>query len=68
MARATLHTPSSDKVWFKDRALAAKRQAFTDNPQASGQFGNQLQAEYTTLPLLAESLAAAAVHAVLDVW
>lgn len=68
VAQATLRTPSSDKVWFRDRALAAKRQAFTDNPRASGQFGNQLQAEYTTLPLLAESLAAAAVHAVLDVW
>lgn len=67
-ARATLRASQSEKVWFRDRPLNAKRQIFTDNPQSKGEFGNQLQAEYTTLPLLAESLANATVHAVLDTW
>jgi len=67
-ATATLRDRRSDKIWFRDRPLTVKRQIFTDNPQAKGEFGNQLQAEYTTLPLLAESLSKSAVHAVLDVW
>lgn len=42
------------------RPVQARRQAFTDD--------GQLQAEYQTLPLLAEQLADRAAHAVLDVW
>jgi hypothetical protein len=37
-----------------------QREAFTDS--------GQLQSEYQTLPLLAESLAAKVTHAALDVW
>ncbi|MBP7142381.1 MAG: hypothetical protein KBA71_10770 [Opitutaceae bacterium] len=66
-ASITLSTPGSDKVYFKDRPLQATRQLFTDNPQ-TGHFDNQLRAEYQAVPLLAQSLSAAAVSAVLDAW
>ncbi len=66
-ATITLTDPASGKVYFQDRPLAAKRQIFTDNPQ-TGRGDNQLQAEYQAVPLLAQSLSAAAVSAVLDVW
>lgn len=45
---------------FQDRPITAMREVFTDS--------GQLQAEYQTLPLLAEALAAKIVHAALDVW
>lgn len=45
---------------FAHRELTATRDAYTDS--------GQLQAEYQTLPLLAESLAGEVTHAVLDVW
>lgn len=66
-ATITLAEPGAGKVYFQDRPLVAKRQVFTDNPQ-TGQFDNQLQAEYQAVPLLAQSLSAAAVSAVLDIW
>jgi hypothetical protein len=46
-------------IW-EDRTISAVREAFTDS--------GQLQAEYQTLPLLAEAAAAKVVHAALDVW
>ncbi len=48
------------KVLFENRRINAKREAFTD--------GGQLQAEYQTVPLLAEALATKVTHAALDVW
>ena len=45
---------------FTDRVVRVQRDAFTD--------GGQLQAEYQSVPLLAEALAKKIVHAVLDVW
>jgi hypothetical protein len=67
-ATATLRDTRSGKPLFADRPLAARRQAFTDNPREPGRFDNQGQAEYHLLPVLAEALAARAVSAVLDVW
>jgi hypothetical protein len=48
------------RVRFENHAVQAVREAFTD--------GGQLQSEYQTLPLLAESLALKLVHTTLDVW
>ncbi|MCX6956202.1 MAG: LptE family protein [Verrucomicrobia bacterium] len=50
----------SGKALFENRPVETQREVFTDS--------GQLQSEYQTLPLLAESLAAKAVHAALDVW
>lgn len=47
-------------VVFENREVRAVREAFTN--------GGQLQSEYQTLPLLAESLANKLVHTALDVW
>jgi len=67
-ATVSLRNDRTGKVFFTDRALIARRQAYTDDPRASEQFGNQRQSEYQVLPLLAESLALAAAKSVLDVW
>jgi hypothetical protein len=48
------------RVIWEDRIITVTREVFTDS--------GQLQAEYQTLPLLAESAAAQVVHAALDVW
>ncbi|HVU32104.1 MAG TPA: LPS assembly lipoprotein LptE [Opitutaceae bacterium] len=47
-------------VLFQNRRITARREAFTDS--------GQLQAEYDTVPLLAEDLARQIAHAALDVW
>lgn len=59
-ATASLRDRRSGAMLFTDRPLKARRQVFTDS--------GQLQAEYQTLPLLADALAEHAVRAVLDVW
>ncbi len=59
-AKATLRNERNDRVLFEDRLLTSKKQLFTDS--------GQLQAEYQTLPLLAESLAESVRRAVLDTW
>jgi len=59
-ATASLRDQRTGKALFEARPLHARRQVFTDS--------GQLQAEYQTLPLLAESLADHVVRAVLDVW
>lgn len=59
-ATATLHDNRGNKDLFQQRALSVVRDAFTDS--------GQLQAEYQTLPFLAEALAKKATHAALDVW
>jgi hypothetical protein len=59
-ATATLHDNRAARDLFVHRPLSAVREAFTDS--------GQLQSEYQTLPLLAETLAQKATHAVLDVW
>lgn len=59
-ARCTLRDNRASKPIFSDRNLTAIREGFTD--------GGQLQSEYQTLPLLAESLSGKIAHAALDVW
>jgi hypothetical protein len=56
----SLRDNRAGKPLFQDRPVVTHRDAFTD--------GGQLQSEYQTLPLLAESLADKVTHAVLDVW
>jgi hypothetical protein len=59
-ALCSLRNNRTGQFIFQNRPIAAVREAFTD--------GGQLQAEYQTLPLLAEALAAKVSHAALDVW
>lgn len=47
-------------VLFANRRIDVQREAYTDS--------GQLQSEYQTVPLLADSLAAKVTHAALDVW
>jgi hypothetical protein len=56
----TLRDRRASRMLFENRVVTAQRDAFTD--------GGQLQSEYQTLPLLAESLATKVVRAALDVW
>ena len=56
----TLRDNRGNKNFFEARPMSAQRESFTDS--------GQLQSEYQTLPLLAESLATKVAHAVLDVW
>jgi hypothetical protein len=56
----TLVDRRTGKPLFTNRELRVERDAFTD--------GGQLQAEYQTLPLLAEALGQRVAATVLDVW
>lgn len=56
----TLRDRRTGDTLFSDRVISTQRDAMTD--------GGQLQSEYQTVPLLAESLARKIAHAVLDVW
>ena len=56
----TLRDNRGGKDVFSNRPVNAQREAFTDS--------GQLQSEYQTLPLLAESLAGKVAHGVLDAW
>lgn len=60
-AVATLVNNKDHKPIFTDRKVQAVRQIFTDN-------GQQLQAEYQNVPLLAETLAKNVRSAALDIW
>ncbi|MGH7996913.1 MAG: LPS assembly lipoprotein LptE [Opitutaceae bacterium] len=68
-AQCTLIDRRSGRAYFENRVVQAKRDVFTDsgNPH-SPLIGDQLQSEYNTIPLLAESLSNHIAHAVLDVW
>lgn len=59
-AACTLRDNRSGQPIFENRPITAVREVFTDS--------GQLQAEYQTLPLLADALAAKVVHTALDVW
>ena len=59
-AHATLIDSRSQKAYFAERLLTAKRGVFTDS--------GLVPAEYEALPLLAEQLSSETLHAVLDVW
>lgn len=60
-AEATLRDNRDNKLLFENRKVQAVRQVFTDR-------GQQLQAEFQNIPLLAEVLARNVVGATLDVW
>lgn len=60
-AEATLRDNRDNKLLFENRKVQATRQIFTDN-------GQQLQAEFQNVPLLAETLAKNVLGATLDVW
>ncbi len=67
----TLTDRRTGRPLFDQRLIEASRDAYTDSGKTlpSGTVvSGQLQAEYQTLPLLAEALAAKVTHAVLDVW
>lgn len=59
-ATASLWDNRKGKFLFKDRPFDAVREVFTDS--------GQLQAEYNTVPLLAETLSKQILGATLDVW
>ena len=59
-ATCTLRDNRAGKTLLESRPITATREVFTDS--------GQLQAEYQTLPLLAESLSTKIAHAALDVW
>lgn len=70
-ARGTLKDNRSGKVYFAQREVIARRDAYTDSPftlTSGSNVSGQLQSEYQALPLLAEALAEKLTHAVLDVW
>ena len=59
-ASCTLTDRSSGQPLFRGREVMVTRSAYTDS--------GQLQAEYQTLPLLADALADRIAHTILDVW
>jgi len=59
-ATCTLTDNRTKRPLFTNRPIRVTRDAYTDS--------GQLQAEYQTLPELAEALADKVAHAVLDVW
>ena len=74
-AVCSLRDNRNGQMLFERRTVEATREIFTSDapsehaPDGSPIFvSRQLQAEYQTLPLLAESLADRVSHAVLDVW
>lgn len=70
-ASCRLRDNRTGRILFDGRIVEAQREAFTDNGLGSVPFGtsnDQLQSEYNTLPLLADSLSDRVTHAVLDVW
>jgi hypothetical protein len=60
VAHATLVDNRTKQAYFSQRPLEAKRGVFTDS--------GLVPSEYQGLPLLAEDIAEATVHAVLDTW
>jgi len=59
-ASCTLRDNRTGRPIFENRTINAVREVFTDS--------GQQQAEFQTLPLLAEALAAKVAHTSLDVW
>lgn len=59
-ALCTLRDNRTGRTVFENRPVTAVREVFTDS--------GQLQSEYQTLPLLAETLAQKVLHTTLDVW
>ncbi|MFA6960220.1 MAG: LptE family protein [Opitutaceae bacterium] len=66
-AEATLTDNHSRKPIFENRKAQAVREVFADNQSGIGT-SQQLQAEYQTIPLLAETLAKNIRGITLDIW
>lgn len=66
-AEVSLRDNATKKDLFTKRKVRAGREIFTD-PQAINGQGQQLQAEFNNLPLLAETLAKNIRGAALDIW
>lgn len=56
----TLRDNRSGKALFENRVITVQREVYTDN--------GLVQAEYQSLPVMAEPLAQKILHAVVDVW
>jgi hypothetical protein len=68
-ATCTLRDNRKGRAYFENRPISVERDVFTDNGMPSSPLtGDQLQAEYNTVPFLAESLGDKVAHTVLDVW
>jgi hypothetical protein len=59
-AACTLRDPRTGRALWADRRISVRREVFTD--------GGQLQAEYQTLALLTEALAARIASDLLETW
>jgi Lipopolysaccharide-assembly len=68
-ALCTLRDNRTGRAYFERRPVSVERDVFTDsgNPW-SPLTGDQPQAEYNNVPLLAQSLGGRVAHAVLDTW
>jgi len=65
----TLTDNRARRPFFENRPVHTQRDVYVDNGNPhSSLVGDQLQAEYNSVPLLAESIAGRIAHAVLDVW
>lgn len=65
----SLHDNRANRDFFLNRPVKTHRDVYVDNGDPhSSLVGDQLQSEYNTLPLLAESIADRIAHTVLDVW
>ncbi len=63
----TLRDNRAGRLLLDRRPVTATRQVFA-TPSPGAAQSDQLQAEYNTMPLLANALAESVAHAVLDVW
>jgi len=65
----TLKNNRSSRPFFENRIIEVQRDVYTDNGQpSSSAVGDQQQAEYNLMPILAKAVADKVSHAVLDVW
>jgi outer membrane lipopolysaccharide assembly protein LptE/RlpB len=68
-ATCTLRDNRTGHLYFEKRVVSVNRGVYADNGMPGGPAtGDQLQAEYNTIPLLAGDLANRLTHVVLDVW
>ncbi len=68
-ALCSLRDNRGNRFFFENRPVSTHRDVFVDSGDPhSSLVGDQLQSEYNTVPLLAQSLADRVAHTVLDVW
>jgi hypothetical protein len=65
----TLRDNRANRAFFENRIVEVQRDVFTDNGRpSSSAVGDQQQAEYNLMPILAAAMADKISHTVLDVW